>query len=67
MLLQGTFNLVSMSGSFVPAVNGVERTSCDGINVLFVGPDGQLKGGELAGPLVAGGPVQVNFSVEEDI
>lgn len=59
MFLQGRFEILSLSGSFMPTENGVTRSRSGGMSVSLAGPDGRVMGGGLAGLLVAAGPVQV--------
>lgn len=61
MLLQGRFEILSLSGSFMPTENGVTRSRSGGMSVSLAGPDGRVIGGGLAGLLIAAGPVQVNY------
>lgn len=56
---EGRFELISLSGSFVPGDNGLNKIRLGGMSVSLVGPDGRIFGGGLAGMLVAAGPVQV--------
>ena len=60
MLLQGRFEILSLSGSFMPTENGITKSRSGGMSVSLAGPDGRVVGGGLAGLLVAAGPVQVN-------
>ncbi|EPS73882.1 hypothetical protein M569_00877, partial [Genlisea aurea] len=56
---EGSFEIISLSGSFMPSDDGVTRGRSGGMSVSLAGPDGRVMGGGLAGMLVAGGPVQV--------
>ncbi|TKY51960.1 AT-hook motif nuclear-localized protein 6 [Spatholobus suberectus] len=56
---EGRFEILSLSGSFMPTENGVTRSRSGGMSVSLAGPDGRVMGGGLAGLLVAAGPVQV--------
>ncbi|XP_027358621.1 AT-hook motif nuclear-localized protein 7 [Abrus precatorius] len=56
---EGRFEILSLSGSFMPTENGLTRSRSGGMSVSLVGPDGRVMGGGLAGLLVAAGPVQV--------
>lgn len=60
MPLQGRFEILSLSGSYMPSENGVTKSRSGGMSVSLAGPDGRVVGGGLAGLLVAAGPVQVN-------
>ncbi|KAJ8429775.1 hypothetical protein Cgig2_006466 [Carnegiea gigantea] len=55
---KGRYEIISLSGSFVPTNNGV-TSRAGGISVSLAGPDGRVLGGGLAGLLVAATPVQV--------
>lgn len=55
---KGHYEIISLSGSFVPTDNGV-ASRAGGIGVSLAGPDGCVLGGGLAGMLVAATPVQV--------
>ncbi|XP_027368498.1 AT-hook motif nuclear-localized protein 15-like [Abrus precatorius] len=54
--LQGRFEILSLSGAFLPAPSPPEAT---GLTVYLAGGQGQVVGGTVAGPLVASGPVMV--------
>lgn len=56
---EGRFEILSLSGSFMPTDNGVTKSRSGGMSVSLAGPDGRVLGGGLAGLLVAAGPVQV--------
>ncbi|KAL1294581.1 hypothetical protein HN51_055357 [Arachis hypogaea] len=56
---EGRFEILSLSGSFMPTENGVTRSRSGGMSVSLAGPDGRVMGGGLAGLLIAAGPVQV--------
>uniref|UniRef100_A0A2C9UJH3 AT-hook motif nuclear-localized protein n=1 Tax=Manihot esculenta TaxID=3983 RepID=A0A2C9UJH3_MANES len=56
---EGRFEILSLSGSFMPTDNGVTKSRSGGMSVSLAGPDGRVLGGGLAGMLVAAGPVQV--------
>lgn len=56
---QGRFEILSLTGSFMPSDNGVTKSRSGGLSVSLAGPDGRVLGGGLAGMLVAAGPVQV--------
>ena len=59
LFLQGRFEILSLSGSFMPTENGGHKSRSGGMSVSLAGPDGRVLGGGLAGLLVASGPVQV--------
>lgn len=56
---EGRFEILSLSGSFMPTENGITRSRSGGMSVSLAGPDGRVLGGGLAGLLIASGPVQV--------
>ncbi|KAF7820685.1 AT-hook motif nuclear-localized protein 6 [Senna tora] len=56
---EGRFEILSLSGSYMPTENGLTRSRSGGMSVSLAGPDGRVVGGGLAGLLVAAGPVQV--------
>ncbi|GAV89414.1 DUF296 domain-containing protein [Cephalotus follicularis] len=56
---EGRFEILSLSGSYMPTENGGTKSRSGGMSVSLAGPDGRVVGGGLAGLLVAAGPVQV--------
>ncbi|CAJ1814450.1 unnamed protein product [Sphenostylis stenocarpa] len=56
---EGRFEILSLSGSFMPAENQGARSRSGGMSVSLSSPDGRVVGGGVAGLLVAAGPVQV--------
>ncbi|KAK7385711.1 hypothetical protein VNO78_31523 [Psophocarpus tetragonolobus] len=54
--LQGRFEILSLSGAFLPAPSPPEAT---GLTVYLAGGQGQVVGGSVVGPLIASGPVMV--------
>ncbi|KAK6117887.1 hypothetical protein DH2020_048387 [Rehmannia glutinosa] len=56
---EGRFEILSLTGSFMPSDNGLTKSRSGGMSVSLAGPDGRVLGGGLAGMLVAAGPVQV--------
>lgn len=56
---QGRFEILSLSGSFMPSESGGTRSRSGGMSVSLASPDGRVVGGGVAGLLVAAGPVQV--------
>uniref|UniRef100_A0A7N0UUW1 AT-hook motif nuclear-localized protein n=1 Tax=Kalanchoe fedtschenkoi TaxID=63787 RepID=A0A7N0UUW1_KALFE len=54
--LQGRFNILSLSGAFLPAPS---PAGVSGLTVYLGSGGGQMVGGTVAGPLVAAGPVMV--------
>ncbi|XWS37717.1 hypothetical protein CRYUN_Cryun19dG0069000 [Craigia yunnanensis] len=55
--LLGRFEILSLSGSFMPTENNGTKSRSGGMSVSLAGPDGRVLGGGLAGLLVAAGPV----------
>ncbi|KAK7267461.1 hypothetical protein RIF29_20135 [Crotalaria pallida] len=55
----GRFEILSLSGSFMPTDNQGTRSRSGGMSVSLASPDGRVVGGGVAGLLVAAGPVQV--------
>ncbi|KAA3469032.1 AT-hook motif nuclear-localized protein 1-like [Gossypium australe] len=56
---EGRFEILSLSGSFIPNDTGGTRSRSGGMSVSLASPDGRVVGGGVAGLLVAAGPVQV--------
>ncbi|KAI4364873.1 hypothetical protein MLD38_020906 [Melastoma candidum] len=56
---EGRFEILSLSGSFMPGETGGTRSRSGGMSVSLASPDGRVVGGGVAGLLVAAGPVQV--------
>ncbi|GAV70362.1 DUF296 domain-containing protein [Cephalotus follicularis] len=56
---EGRFEILSLSGSFMPNDTGGTRSRSGGMSVSLASPDGRVVGGGLAGLLVAASPVQV--------
>nr|QBA99483.1 AT-hook motif nuclear-localized protein 31 [Manihot esculenta] len=54
--LHGRFEILSLSGSFLPAPSPPGAT---GLTVYLAGGQGQVVGGSVVGPLMASGPVMV--------
>lgn len=54
--LHGRFEILSLSGAFLPAPSPPGAT---GLTVYLAGGQGQVVGGTVVGPLVASGPVMV--------
>ncbi|OMO97402.1 hypothetical protein CCACVL1_04567, partial [Corchorus capsularis] len=55
----GRFEILSLSGSFMPSDSGGTRSRSGGMSVSLASPDGRVVGGGVAGLLVAASPVQV--------
>ncbi|GKU88367.1 hypothetical protein SLEP1_g2643 [Rubroshorea leprosula] len=56
---EGRFEILSLSGSFMPTETQGTRSRSGGMSVSLASPDGRVVGGGVAGLLVAAGPVQV--------
>ncbi|WOG81668.1 hypothetical protein DCAR_0100819 [Daucus carota subsp. sativus] len=56
---EGRFEILSLTGSFMPSENGGIRNRSGGMSVSLAGPDGRVVGGGVAGLLVAASPVQI--------
>ncbi|XP_044501465.1 AT-hook motif nuclear-localized protein 1-like [Mangifera indica] len=56
---EGRFEILSLSGSFIPTECQGTRSRSGGMSVSLVSPDGRVVGGGVAGLLVAASPVQV--------
>ncbi|CAN1258689.1 AT-hook motif nuclear-localized protein 1 [Linum perenne] len=59
---EGRFEILSLSGSFMPSESGGTRSRSGGMSVSLASPDGRVVGGGIAGLLIAASPVQVCFS-----
>lgn len=59
--VQGRFEILSLSGSFMPNETGGTRSRSGGMSVSLASPDGRVVGGGVAGLLVAASPVQVLY------
>ncbi|XP_058009046.1 AT-hook motif nuclear-localized protein 10 isoform X2 [Hevea brasiliensis] len=55
---EGRFEILSLSGSFLPSENSGQRSRTGCLSVLLAGPDGRVLGG-VAGLLIAASSVQV--------
>nr|XP_043635056.1 AT-hook motif nuclear-localized protein 6-like [Erigeron canadensis] len=56
---EGQFEILYLSGAFMPNDIGGVKGRSGGMSVSLAGPDGRVLGGGLAGMLVAASPVQV--------
>ncbi|GFZ01223.1 AT-hook motif nuclear-localized protein 1 [Actinidia rufa] len=56
---EGRFEILSLTGSFMPAESGGIRNRTGGMSVSLASPDGRVMGGGVAGSLVAASPVQI--------
>lgn len=59
--MQGRFQILSISGSFLFSESGGQRSRSGGLSVSLAGPDGSVLGGSVAGLLIAASSVQVCF------
>ncbi|KAE8697534.1 AT-hook motif nuclear-localized protein 1 [Hibiscus syriacus] len=56
---EGRFEILSLSGSFMPTETQGTRSRSGGMNVSLASADGRVVGGGVAGLLIAASPVQV--------
>ncbi|GAB4856988.1 AT-hook motif nuclear-localized protein 1 [Ancistrocladus abbreviatus] len=56
---EGRFEILSLTGSFMPSESGGIRNRSGGMSVSLASPDGRVVGGGVAGLLVAASPVQI--------
>ncbi|KAJ4843350.1 hypothetical protein Tsubulata_038462 [Turnera subulata] len=56
---EGRFEILSLSGSFMPTETQGTRSRSGGMSVSLASPDGRVVGGGVAGLLIAASPVQV--------
>lgn len=56
---EGRFEILSLSGSYMPSEIGGTKSRSGGMSVSLAGSDGRVMGGGLAGMLIAAGPVQL--------
>ncbi|XP_022736463.1 AT-hook motif nuclear-localized protein 13-like [Durio zibethinus] len=56
---EGRFEIISLTGSFLPSENNGSRSRSGGLSVSLAGSDGRVLGGGVAGMLQAASPVQV--------
>ncbi|KAK3041601.1 hypothetical protein RJ639_000735 [Escallonia herrerae] len=59
--LQGRFEIISLSGSFLLSESNGNRSRTGGLSVSLAGSDGRVLGGGVAGMLLAATPVQVSL------
>lgn len=57
--MQGRFEIISLSGSFLLSENDGSRNRTSALSVSLAGSDGRVLGGGVAGVLTAASPVQV--------
>ncbi|KAL1201667.1 AT-hook motif nuclear-localized protein 2 [Cardamine amara subsp. amara] len=56
---EGRFEILSLSGSFIPCDSDGTQSRTGGMSVSLASPDGRVVGGSVAGLLVAATPIQV--------
>lgn len=56
---EGRFEILSLTGSFMPSESGGIRNRTGGMSVSLASPDGRVVGGGVAGLLVAASPIQI--------
>ncbi|KAG9146554.1 hypothetical protein Leryth_026488 [Lithospermum erythrorhizon] len=56
---EGRFDIVCLSGSYLPAKTGSPRNRTGGVSISLSDPVGQVVGGAIGGKLIAATPVQV--------
>ncbi|AEE84656.1 AT-hook motif nuclear-localized protein 2 [Arabidopsis thaliana] len=56
---EGRFEILSLSGTFMPSDSDGTRSRTGGMSVSLASPDGRVVGGGVAGLLVAATPIQV--------
>ncbi|XP_020081645.1 AT-hook motif nuclear-localized protein 9-like, partial [Ananas comosus] len=59
IILQGRFEILCLSGSYLPSNTGGTRGRTGGLSVSLSGADGRVLGGGVGGRLTAATPVQV--------
>lgn len=59
--MQGRFQILTLSGSFVYDATQNRRGKNGMLSVALCHPDGNIFGGAVAGALIAAEPVQVSF------
>lgn len=57
-MLQGRYQIISLSGSFLYSENTGGQVRTGDLSVSLAGADGRVLGGGVAGTLVAASPVQ---------
>lgn len=65
---QGRHEIISLSGSFLASDSGGTSTrKAGGLSVSLADADGKVVGGGVVGMLIAASPVQVLFSMVENL
>ncbi|RWR82687.1 AT-hook motif nuclear-localized protein 10-like protein [Cinnamomum micranthum f. kanehirae] len=59
MSVQGRFEILTLSGSYLLSESGGQRSRTGGLSVSLAGSDGRILGGGVAGLLIAASPIQV--------
>lgn len=59
--LQGRFEILCLSGSYLLTDNSGSRGRSGGLSISLASPDGRVIGGGVGGMLIAASPVQVRF------
>jgi hypothetical protein len=59
LFLQGRFEILCLSGSYLFSNDGGSRNRTGGLSVSLASPDGCVIGGGVGGVLIAASPVQV--------
>lgn len=57
--MQGRFEIISLSGSFLLSESNGSRSRSGGLSVSLAGADGKVVGGGVSGMLIAASPVLV--------
>ena len=65
LLLQGRFEILCLSGSYLVVEEGGTRTRSGGLCIALCGPDHRVIGGSVDGVLTAAGTVQVMKSMHD--
>lgn len=58
-LVQGRFEILTLTGSYTVSDNGGIKSRSGGLSVSLASPDGRVIGGGVAGLLMAASPIQV--------
>ena len=61
VLVQGRFEILCLSGSYLKTDNGGSRSRSGGLSISLSSPDGRVIGGGVGGLLRAASPVQVIY------
>lgn len=62
IFVQGRFEIICLSGSYLVTDGDGSRTRSGGLSVSLASPDGRVIGGGVGGMLIAASPVQVILS-----